>query len=154
MPPGEVFEGFGPGKSDAFGNTVELRRLRGEFQRRGGAINRSDVRRPVDGGLHGKAPGVAIDVADAPASGKGGGETSIVPLVEEPAGLLAAQRVGQEAGVVFLHRDRAVQPANRYLHARFQALERARGGIVAQYDGARARRRFPRREGCVGAAYP
>src|SRR6185312_7161758 len=84
----------------------------------------------------GETAGEAKKIEHAHASRQRGDDAAIVALIVEPAGLLSADRVGDETRTVFLDRDRYAEIADDALFRR-QALERARRAVVAQHDGAR-----------------
>ena len=81
---------------------------------------------------------MAIEIQNVGAPGQPSHELASRCQVEEPAGLLAGQRIDRKPAIAFQHLDRAVQLSLRQPDRFVQAFQGTDGTVVAQHDGAGA----------------
>ena len=117
-----------------------------ERERRLGTVDRHHLpgagRRRADR----EAPGVAVEVEHAAAGRETRDEGAVLALVEVPAGLLALDRIGEEAQRALAQLDGAVERAAGDLDAPVEPFERAHRAVGPEHDRARGEDRAERIE--------
>src|SRR3546814_8197898 len=108
----------------AAGDIVGLGRPGGELEGALGAVDRDHFAGAGQRRLHGKAAGEGVAVEHADIAREPCRPGAVVALVVEPAGLLAAFQIGEEACAVLFQRNRSVDVRSEEHTSELQSLMR------------------------------
>ena len=113
-------------------NAVQPGRALRQRQRRLRAVHQQRLAGPRQHGLQAEAAEIGVEVQHAPALRQPGGEGAVAALVVEPAGLLPAQRIAEEARAVLQQIDRPRKRAEHHPVLALQPLQAALRAVIAK----------------------